>query len=415
MKHRHWVLILLGLIAVITYLDRVCIAVAGPRMQHDLNLSPSDWGWVVGIFAFAYAVFEIPTGILADKFGSRSVLTRIVLWWSVFTSLTGLASSFSVLLGIRFLFGAGEAGALPNFSRSVANWFPVVSRARALGLVIMMTQLGGALSPLIVIPIQARYGWRVSFYLFGVLGVLWALVWFRWYRDNPAVMNGISQAELSELGPSSVSAHQGLDWGVAVRSSNLWFYLLQGFCYYYAAYFFLSWLQTYLVKGRGFAEKQLLFSALPFVFAASGNFLGGFASDAFVRKLGLRKGRSVAGALGATLGAVGMAAAILVPHPLASLVLLSLAYGGVGFIQPTAFAVSIDIAPRHAGSLAGAMNTACQIGGFISSVAFGYLVKLTGTYNIPMITMVVAFAVSAAAWLMIDATKPLASPLANVI
>jgi MFS transporter, ACS family, glucarate transporter len=316
---------------------------------------------------------------------------------------------FSILLAIRFLFGAGEAGALPNFSRSVANWFPAAGRARALGIVIMMTQLGGALSPLLVIPIQQRYGWRASFYLFGVLGVLWALVWFLWYRDKPAEMPGISQAELSELGPPSVSEHQGLDWSAAVRSKNLWFYLLQGFCYYYAAYFFLSWLQTYLVKSRGFAEKQLLLSALPFVFAASGNFLGGYASDAFVRKLGLRKGRSVAGALGASLGAIGMAAAILVPNPFASLVFLSLAYGGVGFIQPTAFAVSIDIAPRHTGSLAGAMNTACQIGAFISSIAFGYLVKLTGAYNFPMITMVVAFILSALAWLRIDASKPLAS------
>ena len=407
MKYRHRFLILLGVVAVITYLDRVCIAVAGPRMQHDLSLSPSDWGWVVGIFAFAYAVFEIPTGSLADRYGSRSVLTRIVLWWSVFTSLTGLASNFWVLLGIRFLFGAGEAGALPNFSRSIANWFPVARRARALGIVIMMTQLGGALSPLLVIPIQQRYGWRVSFYLFGVLGALWAMAWFRWYRDNPADLDGISREELAELAPPAPSEHRSLSWSLALHSANFWFYMLQGFCYYYAAYFFLSWLQTYLVKSRDFAEKQLLLSALPFIFAAAGKFLGGFSSDSFVRKLGLRKGRSLAGALGATIGAVGMAVAILVRNPYVSLGFLSLAYGGIGFIQPTAFAVSIDIAPRHTGSVAGAMNTACQAGGFISSIAFGYLVKLTGSYTIPMTTMVIAFAISALAWLQIDATQPL--------
>src|SRR5215470_343523 len=229
-KFRHKVLILLGVVAVITYLDRVCIAVAGPRMQHDLDLSPSDWGWVVGIFAFAYAAFEIPTGSLADRYGPRKVLTRIVLWWSVFTSLTGFASSFLVLLAIRFFFGAGEAGAFPNFTSSISRWFPPASRARVLGTVLLTTQLGGALSPLLVVPIQARYGWRVSFYLFGVLGVLWALVWFRWYRDVPAEMPGIPQVELAEIDSSPPSTHQPLAWSAAVRAKNFWLYLLQGFC-----------------------------------------------------------------------------------------------------------------------------------------------------------------------------------------
>lgn len=408
MKCRHKLLFLLGVAAVITYLDRVCIAVAGPRMQHDLNLSPAAWGWVVGIFAFAYAIFEIPTGSLADKYGSRGVLARIVLWWSAFTSLTGLASNFSALLAIRFLFGAGEAGAFPNFSRAIANWFPLTGRARALGIVIMTSQLGGALSPLIVVPIQARYGWRTSFYLFGVLGVLWAIVWSRWYRNNPAEMPGMSKAELAELGSPPPSTHGPLSWRLALRSRNVWLYLLQAFCYYYAAFFFLSWLQTYLVEGRSFVEAQLLLSSLPFLFAATGNVLGGFASDALVRAFGLKEGRRMAGVFGSALGAISMTAGTLIPNPYASLVCLSLAYGGVGFIQPTAFAVSIDIAPRYAGSVAGAMNTAAQTGGFVSSVVFGYLVKLTGSYSIPMIPMIVALGVSAFAWLRIDATQPLA-------
>jgi len=376
-------------------------------MQHDLDLSPSDWGWVVGIFAFAYAAFEIPTGSLADRYGPRRILTRIVVWWSVFTSLTGLASTFWVLLGIRFLFGAGEAGALPNFSSCISKWFPLAARARSLGIVIMMTQLGGALSPLLVVPLQAHYGWRTSFYLFGLLGVLWALFWFRWYRDKPAEMPDISQAELVELGVQSPSTHRPLPWSSALRSANFWLYLLQGFAYYYSAFFFVSWLQTYLVKGRGFAEKQLLLSALPFLFAAAGNFAGGFASDIFVRRFGLKWGRRIAGAIGGGFGATAMTAGILISNPYASLICLAFAYSGVGFIQPTAFAVSIDIAPRHAGSVAGAMNTAAQAGGFVSSIAFGYLVKLSGNYTIPLIPMVVAFAISALTWLRIDATNKL--------
>src|SRR5262249_52904562 len=157
-------------------------------------------------------------------------------------------------------------------------------RARSLGIVIMMTQLGGALSPLLVVPLQARYGWRTSFYLFGILGVLWALFLFRWYRDKPAEMPGISQEDLAELAPPTASAHRSLRWSSALRSANFWLYLLQAFAYYYAGFFFVSWLHTYLVNGRGFAEKQLLLSALPFLFAAAGNFVGGFASDIFVRR-----------------------------------------------------------------------------------------------------------------------------------
>ena len=413
MKFRHKVLIFLGVVAVITYLDRVCIAVAGPRMQHDLDLSPSDWGWVVGIFAFAYAVFEIPTGSLADHYGPRRILTRIVLWWSVFTSLTGFASAFWILLAIRFLFGVGEAGAFPNFSSAISKWFPPAGRARALGIVIMMTQLGGALSPLLVVPLQARYGWRTSFYLFGVLGVLWSLFWFRWYRDKPAEMPGISQAELAELPAPPPSTHRPLPWTIALRSGNFWLYLLQGFAYYYVGFFFVSWLQTYLVKGRGFVEKQLLLSALPFLFAAAGNFAGGFASDALVRRYGLRWGRRIAGSIGGGLGATAMTAGILISNPYASLICLAFAYSGVGFIQPTAFAVSIDIAPLHAGSIAGAMNTAAQAGGFVSSIAFGYLVKLSGGYTIPLIPMVVAFTISALTWLRIDATRPLDASAAS--
>ena len=196
MKVRHQVLALLFLLSIITYIDRVCIAIAGPRMQEDLGIRPDQWGWVVGVFAIAYAAFEIPSGAMGDRIGPRKVLTRIVLWWSAFTSLTGFAWSYLVLLPIRFLFGAGEAGAYPNSSCSIARWFPTVERARAHGLVWMASRIGGALSPFLVIPIQMAYGWRVSFFVFGFLGVLWAIVWYRWYRDHPTEKPGVTREEL---------------------------------------------------------------------------------------------------------------------------------------------------------------------------------------------------------------------------
>src|ERR1044071_1802053 len=131
MRYRHGVLGLLFFLSIITYVDRVCISVAGPRMQAELGLSPSAWGWVVGVFTLSYALFEIPSGAMADRIGARRVLTRIVLWWSTFTALTGAVSSFPALLATRFLFGAGEAGAYPGAASSISRWFPSTQRARA--------------------------------------------------------------------------------------------------------------------------------------------------------------------------------------------------------------------------------------------------------------------------------------------
>jgi len=161
-RKRHVVLILLALLSIITFVDRLAIAVAGPRIQEELRIPPHLWGWVLGAFVLAYGIFEIPTGAMGDRIGQRKVLARIVLWWSAFTALTGVAYSFAALVIIRFLFGAGEAGAFPNASGVVARWFPVHERARAQGVVFAASRLGGALTPLIVVPLQALLGWRVT-------------------------------------------------------------------------------------------------------------------------------------------------------------------------------------------------------------------------------------------------------------
>jgi len=167
-------------------------------MQAALHIGPVGWGWVNGAFALAFALFEIPSGVLGDRIGPRRVLTRIVLWWSAFTALTGAVFGLPFLLAARFLFGAGEAGGYPNASVVIARWFPVRERGRAFGFMLMAAQLGGALSPLIVVPIQVHYGWRASFWFLGLLGPLWAAAWFFWYRDSPGEKIGVSVAELAE-------------------------------------------------------------------------------------------------------------------------------------------------------------------------------------------------------------------------
>ena len=392
---------------VITYLDRVCISVAGPRMQEALHIGPVGWGWVTAIFTLSYAVFEIPGGALGDRIGPRRVLTRIVLWWSVFTSLTGLVTSFYPLLFIRFLFGAGEAGAYPNASIAVARWFPVHERGRACGIFLMASQLGGAFAPLLVVPIQLHYGWRASFYVFGILGVAWSAVWYRWFRDSPAEKPGVTHAELEETRGLIAKANHALPWKIALRSANLWATMCVAGCYMYTYYFFQSWFHTFLVKARGFSENDLLLSSLPFLVGASANLGGGLASNALVKRVGLKWGRRSIGAVGMGSAALCAAAVMFTQQRLGTLVLLSLMYGGITFQQPTMFAVCLDIGGAYAGAVVGAMNTASQIGSFVSSLAFGYLVGRYGNYNMPFIPMAALLLLGAWLWTKVDPTQQL--------
>src|ERR1700728_3453884 len=171
------------LLAFLTYMDRVCISVTAPAMMHDLRLSPIQMGFAFSAFTAAYALFEIPTGWWADRIGSRRVLTRIVVWWSVFTGLTALAWNFPSLATLRALFGAGEAGAWPTVARALSRWFPAQERGTARGIFFMGAHLGGGLTPLLVAAIADRIGWRATFPLLSVFGFVWAASWFRWYLD----------------------------------------------------------------------------------------------------------------------------------------------------------------------------------------------------------------------------------------
>ena len=407
MKSRYKVLTLLFFLAIITYLDRVCISVAGPRIQEELHISPEGWGWVVGVFVIAYGVFEIPSGYLGDRIGPRQVLTRIVLWWSAFTSLTGLASNYFFLLFTRFCFGAGEAGTYPNCSVVISRWFPATQRARAWGVIWMASQIGGAISPLLVVPIQARYGWRASFFMFGLLGVIWATIWYRWYRNTPQEMPQASQTEIEESGYTSLHATHGLPWRVALRSKNLWAIQVVGLTHGYGGYFFLSWLHTYMVKGRGFSEQGLLLSTAPFILGAGANLCSGFASDALVRRVGLKWGRRAIGMIGLGASALFIIATVLTANKFLALICLSLGFAGITFNQPMVTVVCLDVARKYAGTVTGLMNSIVQIGSFLSSVLFGYLVKGTGSYDFPLIPMAVLLSLGAMLWLKIDPTEEL--------
>ena len=396
-KYRNHVLGLLFLLSSITFLDRVCISVAGPRIQADLQLTPEMWGWVMGAFILSYSLFEIPSGAMGDRFGPRITLSRIVVWWSAFTTLTGFVNSFRSLLIIRFLFGAGEAGAFPNCAAVVARWFPVAERARAHSIVWVAGLLGAGLTPIVVVPLQARYGWRTSFLCFGGLGIIWAIVWYWWFRDNPAQKRGVTEAEIAEIDAGPARMHVALPWRAVVRTRNFWMIMLSYFCYCCGSNFYLTWLHTYLQRGRSMSESQMaLASTFPFILGAVANLLWGLAGDTLVKRFGLRIGRRTIGTAGLAAGGLFMMAAILSPGNRLAVVFLTLAYCSMVSVLSAAWAVCLDVGRQWAGSLTGAMNTAGQVGSLISTVGYGYMVSYFQSYNTSLIPL--ALALLAGAW-----------------
>lgn len=407
MKYQHRVLGMLSLLSVITYLDRVCIGVAGPRMQDSLHISPEAWGWVTSVFFLSYSVFEIPTGALGDRIGPRRVLTRVVAWWSAFTSFTGLVSNYYVLLVVRFCFGAGEAGAYPNASAVIGRWIPPAKRTRAWGIVWMTSQVGAALSPLLVVPIQVHYGWRAPFFVFGLAGLAWSLTWYAWFRDSPQEKAGVTPEELREIGPVPGLQRHGMPWARALRIPALWRIAAIAACYVYSLGFFQSWLQTYLVKGRGFTEAALVLSALTYAVGATANALGGVAGDWLVARHGLRNGRRWIGLVGLGSAALFFTAAIYAPGGNRALLFLSLAYGGILFQQPSLCCLCLDVGRKNAGAVFGFMNTAGSAASALSAVVFGYLVGYFRNYNTPFVPMIVLLCLGALLWLQVDPTREL--------
>jgi sugar phosphate permease len=271
----------------------------------------------------------------------------------------------------------------------------------------MASQLGGAVAPLLVVPIQVHYGWRASFYVFGILGVAWSVIWYRWFRDTPAEKPEVSLAELKETSALIAKANHALPWETALRSANLWAVMGVAGCYLYTYYFFQSWFHTYLVKARGYSENDLLLSSLPFLVGAGANLGGGLASNALVKRVGLLWGRRSIGVVGLGIAAVSAVAVMFTQHRVGALVLLSLVYAGITFQQPTMFAVCLDIGGEYAGAVVGAMNTSAQFASFVSSLAFGYLVDHYGSYNAPFIPMAALLLLGGWLWLKVDPTEQL--------
>jgi len=411
MKVRHQVLAYLFSLSVIVYLDRVCISLVSGQIKKEMNIPTEIWGWVLSAFALSYALFELPTGILGDRLGPRRILTRVVIWWSVFTALTGTAFHWVYLIIVRFLFGAGEAGAYPNTSIVISRWFPAHETGAAQSFIWAAGRIGGALAPLLVLSISQAFGWRASFWAMGGIGIIWAFFWHRWFRDLPRDKAGISPAELAYIEEHrhfKKHSHH-IPWRQIFRSRNMWALMAMFHLYMYGAYFFTGWLSTYLEEGRHFGlEERKLFVTLPFLFGAIGCFISGFASDWLSKRYGLKIGRRSMGIAGMGLSSLVILGAALTENNQTAAYLLALGMGFKDLTLPVAFAVCIDIGQNKSGTVSGAMNMVGQLGAVFLGVLFGYIVKASGgDFNAPLFLISFLLGVGCLLWFVIDPTKPL--------
>jgi MFS family permease len=422
------VLAFLGSLSFVLYIDRVCISQAVLPISVDLSLSTEQMGYVLGAFTLAYGLFEVPTGRWGDRYGSRGVLTRIVLWWSAFTALTGAANGLWTLLLVRFLFGAGEAGALPNTSRTIARWFPPGARGIAQGTIVTSAQLGGAVAPTVAAALIHAIGWRLSFVAFGFLGVVWAIAFYWWYRDDPAEHSSVNESERFLIAASSNMTpgrehHPPIPWSTILRCPTVWLMGSITTCGAFAYYMYISWYPTYLQVARELEPMPAgVLASLVLAGGAIGGISGGYLSDRLVRATGDRRGtRRWLGSCAFTLAAISLLASIYCNSPVVATLFVALACLSAQVQLATWWAVMTEISGPHLGTLFGLTNSLGVVGAFSSQVFFGWLPKylegrgFTGRdqWDPAYYVYTAVLLVGACCWRFVDPTRSAVEPLAS--
>jgi MFS transporter, ACS family, glucarate transporter len=333
-------------------------------------------GWIFSAFVMGYALFQIPGGWLADRWGARAVLTGGLLWWSLCTGFTALVavSPLADLLGlvgalmlVRFALGVGEAVALPSFNRAVANWMPADARGIGIGIAIGGIGLGSAITPPIAAWVMVNWGWQIVFYLSTIIGLIMGLLWWTLSRDRPDQHPWVKQADRAAIGNNQPDSPIGISWTMLRRTPTIWWLVLSYSCLGYAAYLYLSWFYLYLVNVRGFGVLQSgLYASTPFLAMLIGCPLGGWVTDRLATRCGLTTGRAMAGMAGMILAGCAIAIGGFIDSPLVGIGSLSFGAGCLYFSVGAYWASTTDLSKAHAGTLSGLMNTGANLGGAIS-------------------------------------------------
>jgi len=406
--YRYRTLALLCSLTTLTYLDRICISIVGVRVKTEFSLNNEQFGWILASFSLAYALFEIPSGVMGDRIGPKAVFIRIVLWWSLFTALTGFATGLLTLMILRFLFGIGESGTYPNCMIVMSRWFPAQEMGRSLTWVGIGSQIGSAIAPIIIVPLAVAYGWRMPFYVNAAIGLVWVLICYGWFRDTPREMKNISPAELSYIENNSrySPTQHSISWKMILKNRNVWFLMLMYFCCQWANYFFVAWMPVYLQEGRNFSENDMKLTVFTlFIVGIIGFLAGGVAGDVLMKKKGLRFGRRFVGILGLGMCSLLLFLGAVLPQNAMAAYCLIAANGFFSFGVMVSYAVCTDIGRNNAGTVTGAMNFFGQMGAFFLAVIFGKIVESTGSFKYPLYVVALVMLTGALLWLAIDPLK----------
>ena len=410
-RARHWVIVFAVTLAVITYIDRVCISQAAPSMRRDLGLTQVQMGYAFAAFAWAYALFEVPGGWLGDWMGPRKVLLRVVLWWSFFTAATGWVWGQVSLVVTRFLFGAGEAGCFPNLTKAFTTWLPQHERARAQGIMWMSARWGGAFTPVLVVWVFQFMSWRRAFELFGAIGVVWAVFFYRWYRDDPRHHNSVYEAEIALLegAEKMASGHGDVPWGKLITSRTVWMLWSQYFCISYPWYFYITWLPTYLQEYRHLSpEMAARLAIFPLFFGGLGCMFGGFLSPYVTRWTGsLRKTRRLLGYAGCCGAGLLLLIHAGIEDPLLAMIAMGLASFSNDLTMAGSWGACMDVGGKYAGTLSGSMNMVGNFAGGLAPIVLGYVLQATGSWLINFYIMAGIYLLGALSWRFIDPVTPL--------
>jgi ACS family glucarate transporter-like MFS transporter len=378
-----------------TYMDRACIASAADYIIKDLSISKEMLGLILGIFAVGYALFQVPSGWIADRFGPRKALTIVVSVWSIFTALTGAARNAIQMLVLRFLFGVGEAGAFPGATQAFFRWLPVKERGIAHGVNFSGSRLGAALSLFLMPWLISIIGWRWTFVVNGLIGIIWATVWLIWFRDNPKDNRKINQAELDYIEAGRVS-----DFTTSIKASfaevftslNMSLAMLQYFASNVTFFISLTWLPSYIRSQWPDDPHAIYYSAIPLIFAAFANWIAGSMVTGLFKK-GYHVGsRRVTAIVGFSLGVVGLILAIQTKNldflttDKAQLYWFVFCFGlatfGVDMTLSPSWAFCNDIGGSNSGAVSGSMNMVGNIGAALSAIMFPILLnEETGSAN----------------------------------
>jgi sugar phosphate permease len=417
-KGRWYILLIISVMYLITYLDRVNISTAAPEISKEFGFNNITMGYIFSAFFWAYALFQVPGGWLSDRFGARKVLGAIVTYWSAMTAATGAAFGFSSFVVIRFLFGVGEAGAFPGATRAMQLWYPRQERGFVQGITHSASRAGAAIAPPIVLAIMLNLGWRWAFFICGAIGIMWALWWSVSYRNLPEEHGLVNRAELERIrgvdaqgaiNPPPIEQQAQVPWATLLRSPNMWAVMLAYFTYVYSLTFFLTWLTKYLVDVRHFTLlKGGLLASLPLWAGVIGDTAGGLATDWLLRRTGsARISRRVVAIIGLLGCAVCIVPAALTEDPYTAVFCFT---ASMFFLECTigpAWAVPMDTGGKYSGTVSGMMNMAGNFGAAISPIVFGYLAE-GGNWQAPFIVAATLLVIGAAIWAFwLDPEKPI--------